>query len=58
MEGPVAEAYVQSNDNLAIADDVVFEKGTKETAIAISKEAPLLLEKSMLPSRRLSITIY
>lgn len=45
MEGPVAEAYVQSNDNLAIADDVVFEKGTKETAIAISKEAPLLLEK-------------
>ena len=58
MEGPVAEAYVQSNDNLAIADDVVFEKGTKETAIAISKEAPLLLEKIMLPSRRLSITIY
>ncbi|MCI1135168.1 ABC transporter permease subunit [Enterococcus gallinarum] len=45
MEDPVAEAYVQSNDNLAIADDVVFEKGTKETAIAISKEAPLLLEK-------------
>ena len=39
MEGPVAEAYVQSNDNLAIADDVVFEKGTKETAIAISKGA-------------------
>ena len=39
MEGPVAEAYVQSNDNLAIADDVVFEKGTKETAIAISKSA-------------------
>ena len=26
MEGPVAEAYVQSNDNLAIADDVVFER--------------------------------
>jgi His/Glu/Gln/Arg/opine family amino acid ABC transporter permease subunit len=45
MEGPVAEAYVQSNDKLAIADQVTFEKGTKETAIAISKEAPLLLEK-------------
>ncbi|WP_430609243.1 ABC transporter substrate-binding protein/permease [Enterococcus sp. DIV0876] len=45
MEGPVADAYVMSNDQLAIADNVRFENGTKETAIAISKEAPVLLEK-------------
>ncbi|WP_313537851.1 ABC transporter substrate-binding protein/permease [Enterococcus sp.] len=45
MEGPVADAYVMSNDKLAIADNVTFENGTKETAVAISKEAPVLLEK-------------
>ena len=45
MEGPVADAYVMSNDQLAIAENVTFENGTKETAVAISKEAPILLEK-------------
>lgn len=45
MEGPVAEAYVTANDTLALAENVTFENGVKETAIAISKEAPVLLEK-------------
>ena len=37
MEGPVAEAYVQSNDNLAIADDVVFEKVRKKQQLLFQK---------------------
>ncbi|MCD5000896.1 ABC transporter permease subunit [Enterococcus saccharolyticus] len=44
LEGPVAEAYVERNDDLVFAD-VEFKEGTKETAVALPKDAPVLLEK-------------
>jgi amine acid ABC transporter, permease protein, 3-TM region, His/Glu/Gln/Arg/opine family len=44
IEGPVAEAYVERNKDLSFAD-VEFENGTKDTAIAIAKGSPVLLEK-------------
>jgi polar amino acid transport system substrate-binding protein len=42
LEGPVADAYVQRDKNLTFAD-VQFEQGTKETAVAVPKNAPELL---------------
>ena len=44
LEGPVADAYVERDKNLVFAD-VTFEQGAKETAVAISKDAPVLTEK-------------
>ncbi len=44
LEGPVADVYIEQNKELAFTD-VSFTKGEKETAIAISKEAPVLAEK-------------
>ena len=44
IEEPVAEAYVERNKDLAFSD-VTFENGTKDTAIAIAKGSPVLLEK-------------
>ena len=41
LEQPVAEAYVQQSDNVALAP-VKFEQGEKVTAIAMSKNAPEL----------------
>ncbi|MDT2703528.1 ABC transporter substrate-binding protein/permease [Enterococcus dongliensis] len=41
LEQPVAEAYVQQSDNLALAP-VKFEQGEKVTAIAMSKNTPEL----------------
>lgn len=41
LEEPIAEAYVQQSDNVAIAP-VEFEQGEKVTAIAISKNTPVL----------------
>lgn len=43
LEGPVADAYAQVNKSLAVADNVVFEEGSKEMAAAVSKEAPAFL---------------
>lgn len=45
IEGPVADAYVQVNKSLAIADQVKFQDGSKEMAAAIAKNAPYLLSK-------------
>ncbi|MGX7195122.1 ABC transporter substrate-binding protein/permease [Enterococcus olivae] len=44
LEGPVAEAYVDHNEDL-IFSDLEFEDGEKETAVALPKDAPMLLEK-------------
>ncbi|MCF0231121.1 MAG: transporter substrate-binding domain-containing protein, partial [Enterococcus sp.] len=44
MEEPVGEAYVSQNEDLAFAD-VTFEKGSKDTAVAFPKDAPVLTEK-------------
>ncbi|ALV21818.1 MAG: ABC transporter substrate-binding protein/permease [Carnobacterium sp.] len=44
LEGPVAEAYISQNNDIMFAD-VQFEDADKQTAVAISKEAPYLLEK-------------
>lgn len=44
LEGPVAEAYLDRNQDLTFAD-VEFKDGTKNTAIAIPKNAPILEEK-------------
>ena len=41
LEQPVAEAYVQQSDNVALAP-VKFEQGEKVTAIAMSKNTPEL----------------
>lgn len=43
LEGPVADAYVQSSDSLSFAD-VEFENGSKDTAVAVPKGASALLE--------------
>ena len=39
-----AQAYVSQNEDLAFAD-VTFEKGSKDTAVAFPKDAPVLTEK-------------
>lgn len=44
IEGPVAEAYVSQNPNLALTD-ITFENGQADMAIAVSKDAPVLLER-------------
>lgn len=44
LEQPVAEAYVDRDPALALAD-VKFENGTKQTAIAMPKNSPVLKEK-------------
>ena len=44
LEGPVAEAYLSQDPNLAAAE-VKFANGAKETAVAIPKEATVLEEK-------------
>ncbi len=44
IEGPVADAYLQKNTDLTYAD-VSFENGTKQTAIAMPKNSPVLKEK-------------
>lgn len=44
LEGPVAEAYVDRNDDLVFAD-VEFVEGEKQTAIAMAKNTPILKEK-------------
>lgn len=43
LEGPVAEAYVEENDDLALSD-LEFEEGDKETAVAFPKDSPVLAE--------------
>lgn len=43
LEGPVAEAYVDENDDLALSN-LDFENGDKETAVALPKDAPRLSE--------------
>lgn len=43
LEGPVAEAYVDRNSDLVFAD-VEFKDGNKDTAVAVPKNAPVLLE--------------
>lgn len=43
LEGPVAEAYVDENDDLALSD-LEFEEGAKETAVALPKDSPILSE--------------
>jgi len=43
LEGPVAEAYVDRNPDLVFAD-VEFKDGNKDTAVAVPKNAPVLLE--------------
>src|SRR5699024_10328103 len=45
IEGPVAEAYLKQNQDLAFADDVKFNEGTKQTAIAVPKNSPELMER-------------
>lgn len=45
VEGPVAEAYISQTKDLAFGDNFSFENADKQTAIALSKEAPVLLEK-------------
>ncbi|MCB5954521.1 ABC transporter permease subunit [Enterococcus sp. CWB-B31] len=44
LEGPVAEAYVDRNDDLVFAD-VEFVEGEKQTAIAMAKNTPILKER-------------
>ena len=44
LEGPVAEAYIDRNQDLVFSD-VEFKDGSKETAVAVPKDAPVLLEK-------------
>lgn len=44
LEGPVADAYVERNEDL-IFSDLEFKDGEKETAVALPKDAPVLLEK-------------
>lgn len=41
LEGPVAQAYVDHNDDLAFSD-LKFENGSKQTAVALPKNAPVL----------------
>ncbi|WP_086350090.1 ABC transporter substrate-binding protein/permease [Candidatus Enterococcus clewellii] len=43
LEGPVAEAYVDRNEDLVFAD-VSFVEGEKQTAIAMAKNTPTLME--------------
>lgn len=45
LEGPVAEAYVERDSNLAFAESVTFQDGEKTAAVAIPKNAPILEEK-------------
>lgn len=45
IEGPVAEAYLKQNEDLAFADDVKFNEGTKQTAIAVPKNSPELMQR-------------
>ncbi|MBO1221712.1 ABC transporter substrate-binding protein/permease [Staphylococcus nepalensis] len=45
IEGPVAEAYLKQNKDLTFADDVKFEEGRKNTAIALPKNSPVLMDK-------------
>ncbi|MEI5991126.1 ABC transporter substrate-binding protein/permease [Enterococcus crotali] len=44
LEGPVAEAYVDRDQELTFAD-VSFEQGQKDAAVAIPKNAPILEQK-------------
>lgn len=44
LEGPVADAYISQNKDIALAD-IAFENGDKQTAVAIPKDAPYLLER-------------
>lgn len=44
LEGPVAEAYVDRDKELAFAD-VTFEQGEKDAAVAIPKNASVLEQK-------------
>ncbi len=57
MEGPVAEAYVTAM-TLALAANVTFENGVKETAIAISKEAPVYWKNSIPPLKLSLVMIF
>ncbi|MDN6639986.1 MAG: ABC transporter permease subunit [Tetragenococcus sp.] len=43
LEGPVAEAYVDEDEDLALAD-VEFENGSKQSAVAFPKDSPVLTE--------------
>ena len=45
IEGPVAEAYLKQNKDLTFADYVKFEEGRKNTAIALPKNSPVLMDK-------------
>ncbi|MGX6978380.1 ABC transporter substrate-binding protein/permease [Vagococcus elongatus] len=45
VEGPVAEAYLSQTEDLSFADNVQFADADKQTAVALSKEAPVLLER-------------
>ncbi|MGK0551028.1 ABC transporter substrate-binding protein/permease [Enterococcus faecalis] len=44
IEGPVAEAYIAQNKDLAFAD-ITFQNGEKDAAVAFSKNAPILEKK-------------
>lgn len=41
LEGPVAQAYVDHNDDIVFSD-LEFENGSKQTAVALPKNAPKL----------------
>lgn len=43
LEGPVAKAYVDENDDLAFSN-VEFEDGAKQSAVALPKDSPILSE--------------
>lgn len=45
IEGPVAEAYLKQNPDLKFANGVKFKAGEKKTAIALSKNSPVLKEQ-------------
>ncbi|MCG7340333.1 ABC transporter permease subunit [Staphylococcus sp. ACRSN] len=45
IEGPVAEAYLKQNSDLKFADGVKFKEGQKNTAIAVPKNSPILMDK-------------
>lgn len=44
IEGPVAEAYIAQNTDLAFAN-VEFQNGEKDAAVAFPKDSPILEEK-------------
>lgn len=43
LEGPVAKAYVDENDDLSFSD-LEFEEGEKQSAVALPKDSPALSE--------------